>query len=93
MATRQPVPGSIEEETRRTLQNIEAILVAGGCSLESVVKCTCYLASLDDFAGFDAVYREFFSSPTPPARTTVGSSLLAGIRVEVDVIAYMPTPQ
>ena len=87
MTTRQPVAGTIEEETRRTLQNIEAILKAGTCSLANVVKCSCYLADLADFRGFDAVYREFFTGPTPPARTTVGSPLLSGIRVEIDVVA------
>lgn len=90
MVTRQPVPGSIEEETHRTLQNIEAILVAGGATLEHVVKCSCFLSDLADFRRFDSVYREFFSRAVPPVRTTVGTPLLAGIRVEIDVIARLP---
>lgn len=90
MTTRQPVLGSIEEETQRTLRNIEAILVAGGASLDDVVKCSCFLADLADFRGFDAVYQNIFSRQVPPVRTTVGAPLLAGIRVEIDVIARLP---
>lgn len=87
LTTRTPVRGSIEEETLMTLQHIEKILRAAGCSRENVVKCTCYLADLADFEGFNTTYRDFFSGDTPPARTTVQAPLLAGIRVEIDAIA------
>lgn len=90
MTTRRVVHGAIEEETRRTLQNIRAILAEAGAGLEDVVKCACHLADLKDFAGFDAVYREFFTGPVPLARTTVGSALLGGIRIEIDVVAILP---
>jgi enamine deaminase RidA (YjgF/YER057c/UK114 family) len=54
--------------------------------MDEVVKSTVHLANLEDFAAFNAVYREFFSEPYP-VRTTVGSALLDDILVEIDVIA------
>lgn len=87
MATLKTVPGSIEQETRLTLANIQAVLEQAGCSKIDIVRCTCYLAALDDFPGFNATYREFFDTPIPPARSTVQVGLLGGIKVEIDVIA------
>lgn len=80
------VAGStIEEQTARTLQNIQAILEAGGATLADVVRCTVHLSDLALFERFNAVYAGFFPDPKP-ARTTVGSQL-AGILVEIDAIA------
>ncbi|MFV0253508.1 MAG: RidA family protein [Beutenbergiaceae bacterium] len=84
-----PVTGEISddvaEQTRQVLRNVAAALQAAGLRLDDVVKTTVHLASLDDFAEFNAAYGEFFSEPLP-ARTTVGSEL-AGIKVEIDVVA------
>jgi 2-iminobutanoate/2-iminopropanoate deaminase len=66
--------------------NLKNILEAGGATLDHVVKSTVHLADLSDFEKFNSVYKEFFTPPYP-VRTTVGSSLLGGIRVEIDVIA------
>ena len=90
METGQLVEGTIEEETLRTLGHVEAILSAAGGSRHDVVKCTCYLADLGDFPGFNAAYGEFFPEPRP-ARSTLGASLLKGMKVEIDVIAKLPT--
>jgi 2-iminobutanoate/2-iminopropanoate deaminase len=90
MATLKPILGSVEQETRLTLANIQAILVQAGCLKSDIVKCTCYLATLDDFCGFNATYQEFFDSPIPPARSTVQAGLLGGIKIEIDVIARRP---
>jgi len=79
--------GSIEEETRLTIENIGAILREAGGDFSDVVKCTCYLADLKDFEGFNKTYQEFFTLDVPPARTTVGAPLLAGIKVEIDAVA------
>lgn len=87
MSTKAVVAGTIEEETRLTLKNIDDVLIAAGCSRHDVVKCTCYLANLDDFAGFNQAYGEFFASDVPPARATVQAPLLNGIKVEIDAIA------
>lgn len=87
MRTKAVVHGSIEEETRMTLEHIDTLLRQAGCDRNDVVKCTCYLADLADFAGFNAVYTEFYTQDVPPARTTVQAKLLNGIKVEIDAIA------
>jgi 2-iminobutanoate/2-iminopropanoate deaminase len=86
LRTGEVVRGSIEDETRLTLLHIGKILEAAGYSFEDVVKCTCHLADIRDFDGFDRVYSEFFSG-IRPARTTVQSVLWNGIKVEIDAIA------
>jgi 2-iminobutanoate/2-iminopropanoate deaminase len=86
LRTGEVVRGSIEDETRLTLSHIGKILEAAGYSFEDVVKCTCHLADIRDFDGFDRVYSEFFSG-VRPARTTVQSVLWNGIKVEIDAIA------
>ena len=84
-----PVTGaiadSVADQTRQVLRNVEATLVAAGLTLDDVVKTTVHLADLADFAELNVAYGEFFGEPRP-ARTTVGS-VLAGIKVESDVVA------
>jgi 2-iminobutanoate/2-iminopropanoate deaminase len=89
MKTGEILHGSIEEETRLTLSHIGKVLEAAGCSLDDVVKCTCHLADISDFPRFNAVYAEFFTG-VRPARTTVQSVLIAGIKVEIDAVARIP---
>jgi len=83
---REPVGETIEEQTRLTLQNLQAILADAGCGLSNCVKVTVYLADLAEYDRFNAVYREFFPHPRP-ARTLVGAALNFGIKVEIDAIA------
>ncbi len=90
LATGQVVRGTIEDETRLTLAHLDKILQAGGCTRHDVVKCTCHLLDIDDFARFNAVYKEFFAGAPLPARTTVQSVLWGDIKVEVDCIAKLP---
>lgn len=80
---------SIETQTRRVLENIAAILAEAGCTLDDVVKCTCWIDDARDFARFNAVYAEFFPR-AHPARSTVVSKLVLDAKLEVDVIAYKP---
>ncbi len=80
------VPGTIEEETRLTMSNITKLLGAAGARMDQVVKCGCFLADIRDFKAFDGVYRESFGDVLP-ARTTVQAGL-AGIKVEIDAVAY-----
>lgn len=79
------LPDGIEAQTHQVLRNVEAALVAAGSGLEHCVKATVHLATLEDWPAFDAVWRSVLPEPLP-ARTTVGSEL-AGILVEVDVVA------
>ena len=80
--------GDIQSETRRTLQNIRAILEAAGSSLKDVVRVGVYLSDLNDFAAMNVVYKQFFPEDQP-ARTTVGVQL-PKIKVEIDCVVYSP---
>lgn len=80
---------TVAEQTWFTLENVVALVRAAGGEAEDVVRCTCYLASIDSFDEFTAVYEQFFSHRPRPTRTTIGCHL-AGILVEIDCIAYVP---
>ena len=83
------VEGGIKVQTERVLQNLEAVLTAGGASLRSVVKTTVYLVDLADFPAMNGVYGTFFPEE-PPARATVQvAKLPAGALVEIDAIASL----
>ncbi|GAA3406417.1 RidA family protein [Paenibacillus hodogayensis] len=79
------VEGTIEEQSERTLDNIERILRAAGCTLDDVVKVQVILADIDDFERFNNVYRTRFTEPMP-ARTCF-EGRLGGLLVEIDAIA------
>jgi len=85
------VPGTIEEETTLTLERIAAVLAAAGTTPAAVTRCGVYLADLDDFAGMDAAFARFFrrAGGILPARTTVGTQLLHGMKVEIDCTAIV----
>jgi reactive intermediate/imine deaminase len=83
------VPGGIEAETRQTLDNIAAALKLGGAALGDVVKVTVWLADLNEFAAFNAVYETYFPE-SPPARSTVQAGLMINARVEIEAVAFAP---
>jgi 2-iminobutanoate/2-iminopropanoate deaminase len=88
-ATGQMARESVEAETRQVLENVKAIPAAAGLSLGQVVKTTCYLADMNDFQAFNAVYATYFAEQ-PPARTTIQAARLPGdIKVEVEAIALI----
>lgn len=80
------LPKGIEAQTRRTLENVEAILRAGGASLASALKITVYLADRQDYAAMNAAYDEYMPD-VPAVRTTVQAGLGHGMLVEIDAIA------
>jgi 2-iminobutanoate/2-iminopropanoate deaminase len=80
---------TIEEQTERTLRNLEAIAQAAGGSLGDVVKVSAFLASIDDFPAYNATYERIFDVEPRPARTTTGAQLL-NILVEIDAVLYLP---
>jgi len=85
--TLELVPGGIEAEARRTMENIELTLREHGLSMRDVVKCTIMLADIADWPAFNEVYKSFFTPPYP-ARSALGANGLAlGARVEVECIA------
>ena len=81
------VSGGIESETRQALANIREVLRTAGMDFKNVTSVTAYIASFDDFAKFNAIYREHFPAD-PPARATVQvAALNAGAKVELQMIA------
>ncbi|WP_114748449.1 RidA family protein [Pleomorphovibrio marinus] len=87
--TSQFVLGTIEEETRRTLDNIKAIVETAGASMDDIVKCGVHLADIQEFDRYNEVYASYFTK-VKPARITVQSVLAEGIKVEIDCIVRMP---
>ena len=87
------VPGGIEAEARRALENMRAILERHGSSLDRVVKCTVFLADMREWPAFNEVYRRYFTRGLP-ARSALGASGLArGARVEIECVASVgPKP-
>ena len=86
-----PYYGSdIKRQTRYILENLKRTFEAAGSSLDEVLKAQVFMTDLDDFNGFDEVWKEYFK--VPPARTTVGTSglLVAGTLVEIDLIGLVP---
>jgi 2-iminobutanoate/2-iminopropanoate deaminase len=80
--------GTIEDETRLTLENVGALLLRANSGFEHVVRCGVWLADLNDFAVMNSVYKTFFPEPRP-ARATVDAGLIVG-KVEIDCIALVP---
>ena len=88
-ATGELVQGDIAAQTERVLDNLAAVLAAGGASFAKVVKTTIYLVDLGDFQVVNATNAKRFTS-APPARATVQvAALPKGARVEIDAIAYL----
>lgn len=81
--------GSIEEETKRTLNNIKAIVESAGGSMDDALKSTVHLKDIGDFEKFNAVYATYFKG-IKPARTTVQSVLGENIKVEIDIVFKLP---
>jgi 2-iminobutanoate/2-iminopropanoate deaminase len=85
--TSQLAEGGIQAQTRQALENLKAILEAGGSSLERVVKTTVFLQNMADFAAMNAIYGEYFPS-NPPARSTIQvAALPLGAMVEIEAVA------
>lgn len=89
-ATMQVVEGDVKAQARQTLLNLKAVLEEAGAGFDSVLKTTCFLDDIKDFAAFNEVYAEFFGSENTPARSCfeVGK-LPMGVLVEVEAIAYV----
>jgi len=79
--------GDVRSETKRTFENMRAILQAAGSSLDHVVKCNVYLRDINDFAAMNEVYQSYFSAPFPARTTIQAGALPGGIAVEIECIA------
>jgi 2-iminobutanoate/2-iminopropanoate deaminase len=86
-ATGKLVEGGLAAEARQALENLSAILKAGGASFERVIKVTVFLADMADYAAFNEIYAEYVQGD-PPARSAVQvGGLPAGAQVEIEAIA------
>jgi 2-iminobutanoate/2-iminopropanoate deaminase len=89
--TRELVSDDVGEQTRQALNNLRDVLQAANADLGDVVKCTVFLADINDYAAMNDVYAAVFGD-SPPARSTVaGSGLALGARVEIECIAAAPS--
>lgn len=83
------VQGGIKEQSKLVLEHLKSVLEEANSSLDNVLKTTCYLSTMDDFADFNEVYSEFFDNANAPARATVAvKTLPKNVLVEVDAIAF-----
>ena len=85
-STGKVVSDDLAEQTEQTFTNIQVLLEAAGASLDDVVSCLVHLVDLDDFPAFNAIYARKFTG-VKPVRTTVRADLVAGLLVEITVVA------
>ncbi|MGL4475064.1 MAG: RidA family protein [Shewanella sp.] len=89
-ATMEFVPGGIKEQSQQSLTNLKAVLEQAGAGLDTVIKTTCFLADMADFAAFNEVYTEFFGTQAAPARSCIQAARLPkDALVEVEAIAFI----
>ena len=88
-ATGQLVPGDISAQTTRVLQNMGALLNAGGAGFADVVRTTIFLTDMNDFAVVNTIYASFFAEPYPARATVQVARLPKDVRVEIDAIAIV----
>lgn len=82
------VPGGIKEQSARALENLLAVLEAGGSSPDMVLKTTCFLANMNDFSAFNEVYGKIFKADALPARSCFSvAGLPKGALVEIEAVA------
>lgn len=86
-ATGELVTGPIEDQARRVLMNVAAVLEAAGSSMDKVVKATVFLQDMNDFAKMNAVYGEFFKTPYPARAAVQAARLPRDVKIEIEVIA------
>lgn len=88
-ATGNIVEGDIKAQTDRVMRNLSAILEAAGASMDHVIRCTVYLADMNDFAAMNDVYGSYFPQPAPARSTIQAVRLPKDAQVEIDVIASL----
>ena len=76
----------IEVQTRQVLENVKAIIESTGMTLQNVLKCSCFLKNMEDFAGFNAVYDSYFGESLPARETVEVARLPKDVLVEVSAI-------
>ena len=88
--TGEVVGSDIKAQAEQVMKNIEAVLKANSISFDRVIKSTCFLADIADFAAFNEVYSKYFTGDPKPARSTVAvRGLPKGVLCEVETIAHI----
>jgi 2-iminobutanoate/2-iminopropanoate deaminase len=88
--TGEVVGTTIEAQTDKTFENLEAVLSAAGTDFEHVLKATAFLTDMDDYEGFNQVYREWVPEPHPGRSTVAVDELAIDIKVEIEMVAAIP---
>lgn len=84
------VEGGIESQARMVMENLKAVLLEADVDFSAVVKTTCFISSMDDFAAFNSVYSQYFTSDAKPARSCVAvKTLPKNVLCEVEAIAIL----
>jgi len=83
------VEGGITAQTRQVLENLKAVLEAGGSSLDRVVKATVFLKNMADFAAMNDVYAQYLGGAKPARSTVAVAELPRGALIEIDLVALM----
>jgi 2-iminobutanoate/2-iminopropanoate deaminase len=89
-ATGEIVPGGIEEQAIRVMENISGLLNAAGVGLKDVVKTTVFIKDMNDFAKVNAVYAQFFEAPYPARSCVEAARLPKDVLVEIETVAVCP---
>lgn len=82
----QLVEGDITVQTQQVMENLQALVKAAGSSMDRVVKCTCFLANMDDFAEFNEVYGRYFGERAPARSAVEVARLPRNVLVEVEAV-------
>jgi len=88
-ATGALVEGGIGAECKQALENLKAVLEAGGSGLDRVLKVTVFLASIDEFGQMNEIYQEYFPAPHPARSAFEVTALPKGGRVEIEAVALV----
>lgn len=88
-ATGNLVEGDIEAQTKQVFENLKAVLEAAGSGLDKIVKTTCFMDNMSDFAKMNEVYASFFSGDYPSRSAVEVAKLPKGALIEIEAIAYL----
>lgn len=86
--TGKVIEGQIVEQTHQALSNIKAIVEEAGYTMKDIVKTTCLLNTMDDFAAMNEIYAQYFTENQPARATYAVEKLPLGVLVEIEAIAY-----
>ena len=84
------VEGDAIVQTTQVMENLQAVLAAAGTTLAHAVKCTCFLADMNDFAAMNEVYARYFGEAAPARSTIQVARLPRDVRVEIECVAWVP---